>query len=54
MRNLVYNLANGTTVKTLAEAQASGLKYEPTLEKIKKPFKDTEGMKALRFQLWRL
>lgn len=54
MRNLVYNLANGTTVKTLSEAQTSGLKYEPVLEKIKKPFEDTASMKALRFKLWGL
>ena len=35
MRRLVYELANGTVVKTLAEAQLSGQTYVTKLEEIK-------------------
>lgn len=35
MRRLVYELANGTIVKTLAEAQSSGQAYVAKMEKIK-------------------
>lgn len=35
MRRLVYELANGTVVKTLAEAQESGQAYVSKLEEIK-------------------
>ena len=35
MRRLVYELANGTVVKTLAEAQLSGQAYVTKLEEIK-------------------
>ena len=35
MRRLVYKLANGTVVKTLAEAQLSGQAYVTKLEEIK-------------------
>lgn len=34
MRALLYKLADGTTVKTLAEAQNSGQKYEEYLKKV--------------------
>ena len=34
MRRLVYELANGTIVKTLAEAQSSGQTYVSKMEKI--------------------
>ena len=35
MRRLVYELANGTVVNTLAEAQESGQTYASKLEEIK-------------------
>ena len=35
MRRLVYELANGTVVKTLAEAQSSGQAYVAKMEEIK-------------------
>ena len=35
MRRLVYKLANGTIVKTLAEAQSSGQTYVSKMEEIK-------------------
>lgn len=35
MRRLVYELANGTVVKTLAEAQSSGQVYVTKMEEIK-------------------
>ena len=35
MRRLVYKLANGTIVKTLAEAQSSGQTYVSQMEEIK-------------------
>ena len=35
MRRLVYELANGTVVKTLAEAQSSGQAYTSKMEEIK-------------------
>lgn len=35
MRRLVYELANGTIVKTLAEAQSSGQAYVAKMEEIK-------------------
>ena len=35
MRRLVYELANGTIVKTLAEAQSSGQTYVSKMEEIK-------------------
>ena len=37
MRALVYNLSNGATVKTMAEAKASGQKYTTELVDIPKP-----------------
>ena len=36
MRRLVYELANGTIVKTLAEAQSSGQVYVTKMEEIKR------------------
>ena len=36
MRRLVYELANGTVVKTLAEAQSSGQAYITKMEETKR------------------
>ena len=48
MRALHYRLENGTIVKTLAEAKASGQKYTPFMEIIAKPFTDTPQQAHIR------
>jgi len=49
MRRLLYKLTNGTVVRTMAEAQASGLEYSVILEEIAEaPSKMTEKQKANR------
>jgi len=49
MRRLLYKLANGTVVGTMAEAQASGLEYTAILEEIPEaPSPLTEKQKANR------
>ena len=37
MTEVVYTLSNGTTVKTLAQAEASGLKYTASYKAAEKP-----------------
>lgn len=48
MRTLTYKLNDGTVVKTMAEAKASGQNYTEQMEDIKTPFKDTPVMARIR------
>jgi hypothetical protein len=48
MRALVYKLNDGTIVKTMTEAKASGQAYTAQMEEIKTPFKDTPTMARIR------
>ena len=48
MRALTYKLNDGTVVKTMAEAKASGQTYTAQMEDIKTPFKDTPVMAKIR------
>jgi hypothetical protein len=49
MRNLVYVLSNGETVKTEKEAKASGLNYNISLVEVPKPpIRLTEKQRARR------
>lgn len=48
MRALTYKLNDGTVVKTMAEAKASGQAYTTQMEDIKTPFKDTPVMARIR------
>lgn len=52
MRDLCYRLSNGTIVKTLAEAKASGLSFSDLLiEQPKPPIELTEKQKARRIKI---
>ena len=54
MRALTYKLNDGTVVKTMAEAKASGQRYTTELREIRKPFEDSSQMRNIRKGLFGL